>query len=242
MDALCQQGDPQYKRFHLGLVPGLAPDAFLGVRMPVLRKEARRILKEAPEAFLEAAFGAADPPYEIRMLQGLVIAQLPCPLPQRLQLCLDFLPLVDNWAVCDSFCAAMTCAKKEPASVLAFLRPLLASEQVYHVRFACVMLLHYFMDDIHIQDTLALYDGVSHPDYYVKMAVAWGISQGLTVQWEATIGYLCGIGSKLVAGAPWNEYFFVYIVYVLNTVMVVADLVMYYINRAGEKKREKASA
>lgn len=73
--------------------------------MPVLRKEARRILKEAPEAFLEAAFGAADPPYEIRMLQGLVIAQLPCPLPQRLQLCLDFLPLVDNWAVCDSFCA-----------------------------------------------------------------------------------------------------------------------------------------
>lgn len=192
LDALCQQGDPQYKRFHLGLVPGLAPDAFLGVRMPVLRKEARRILKEAPDDFLKAAFAAVDPPYEIRMLQGLVIAQLPCSLPQRLQLCLDFLPLVDNWAVCDSFCAAMTCAKKEPASVLAFLRPLLASEQVYHVRFACVMLLHYFMDDIHIQDTLALYDGVSHPDYYVKMAVAWGISQGLTVQWEATIGYLCG--------------------------------------------------
>ena len=130
LDVLRQQGDPQYTQFQLGLIPGLAPDAFLGVRMPVLRKEARRILKEAPEAFLEAAFGAADPPYEIRMLQGLVIAQLPCPLPQRLQLCLDFLPLVDNWAVCDSFCAAMTCAKKEPASVLAFLRPLLASEQV----------------------------------------------------------------------------------------------------------------
>ena len=87
MDALCQQGDPQYKRFHLGLVPGLAPDAFLGVRMPVLRKEARRILKEAPDDFLKAAFAAVDPPYEIRMLQGLVIAQLPCSLPQRLQLC-----------------------------------------------------------------------------------------------------------------------------------------------------------
>ena len=60
------------------------------------------------------------------------------------------------------------------------------------MRFACVMLLHYFMDDAHIQDTLALYDGVKHPDYYVKMAVAWGVSQGLTVQWETTIGYLCG--------------------------------------------------
>lgn len=66
--------------------------------------------------------------------------------------------------------------------------------------------------------------------------------KSLVFLWAITIGYLCGIGSKLVAGAPWNEYFFVYIVYVLNTVMVMADLVMYYINRAGEKKREKASA
>lgn len=202
--SLRQQADAQYKRFHLGLVPGLPPDSLLGVRMPLLRKEARRILQEAPEEFLAAAFAAADPPYEIRMLQGLVIAKLPCPLSRRLELCLDFLPQVDNWAVCDSFCGAMTCAKKEPAQVLSFLRPLLASPHTYHVRFACVMLLHYYMDDAHIQETLALYDGVRHPDYYVKMAVAWGISQGLTVQWDATLAYLAGPGCHL-DGATYRK-------------------------------------
>lgn len=197
LDALQQQGDPQYKRFHLGLVPGLPPDSLIGVRMPLLRKEARRILQEAPAEFLIAAFAAADAPYEIRMLQGLVIAKLPCPLPRRLDWCLAFLSQVDNWAVCDSFCSSMTCAKKEPAQVLAFLRPLLSSPHTYHVRFACVMLLHYYMDDAHIQETLALYDGVRHPDYYVKMAVAWGVSQGLTVQWDATMDYLAGPGCHL---------------------------------------------
>ena len=190
--ALRQQADAQYKRFQLGLIPGLHPDSLIGVRMPLLRKDARHILKEAPEEFLKAAFAATDPPYEIRLLQGLVIAKFPCPISQRLQLCAKFLPLVDNWAVCDSFCTAMTCAQQAPDQVFAFLQSLLSSNHVYEVRFACVMLLHYYMDEVHIHETLALYDSVRHPDYYVKMAVAWGISQGLMVQWVPTLSYLSG--------------------------------------------------
>lgn len=85
--------------------------------------------------------------------------------------------------------------------------------------------------------------GISWP-FNLAKSIKTRSTQGksLVFLWAIIIGYLCGIGSKLAAGAPWNEYFFVYIVYVLNTVMVMADLVMYYINRAGEKKREKAAA
>lgn len=62
--------------------------------------------------------------------------------------------------------------------------------------------------------------------------------KSLVFLWAIVIGYLCGIAAKLVSRAPFAEYWYVYLVYVLNTVMVASDLVLYYINRGREKRAE----
>ncbi len=62
--------------------------------------------------------------------------------------------------------------------------------------------------------------------------------KSLVFLWAIVIGYLCGIAAKLVSRAPFAEYWYVYLVYVLNTVMVASDLVLYYINRVREKRAE----
>jgi len=62
--------------------------------------------------------------------------------------------------------------------------------------------------------------------------------KSLVFLWAIVIGYLCGIAAKLVSRAPFREYWYVYLVYMLNTVMVAGDLVLYYVNRRRERAEE----
>ncbi len=66
--------------------------------------------------------------------------------------------------------------------------------------------------------------------------------KSLVFLWAVDIGYLLGIASKLAAHAPWGEYYYVYLVYILNTLMVTADMCLYYVNRARERKAAQAAA
>ena len=52
---LCMLADPAYKDFHAALVPGLDPASLLGVRMPALRKEAKKLMQGDFRAFLSIA-------------------------------------------------------------------------------------------------------------------------------------------------------------------------------------------
>lgn len=54
--------------------------------------------------------------------------------------------------------------------------------------------------------------------------------------WLIIIGYICGIINKLV-----NGYDLVMWLYVLNCAMVMADTVMYYLNKNYEKKNALAA-
>ena len=49
-------------------------------------------------------------------------------------------------------------------------------------------------------------------------------------------GYLCGIAGKFISGTfKWYVMFF----YVLNTVMVTADLILYFRNKKLDSEKEK---
>ena len=50
-----------------------------------------------------------------------------------------------------------------------------------------------------------------------------------------TFGYICGIAAKLVSG----QYSYVLAVYILNLLVVVANLVVYFINRRKDALREQ---
>lgn len=168
---LARLAEPDCAAFARRLVPGT--ENVLGVRLPLLRRLARRIAKEDWAAYLDAA---GDSSFEEIMLQGLVIGYLDAPPQEVLARAAAFVPKIDNWSVCDSFCSGLKLARAHPALVWEFLQPYLGDTRPFAVRFAVVMLLFYYIDAQHLPRVLALLEGVRQDDYYVKMAVAWAAS------------------------------------------------------------------
>lgn len=165
-------GDPQYKKFHEGLIPGTT--MAYGVRVPAMRALAKKIVKEDPAGFLAAG---APGSYEETMIRGFVIASMPLPIEERLPLVDAFLPLINNWAVCDTFCGTFKLKKPEEREAMwQYLRPLFAAREEFTARFAAVMLLSHYVTEDKINQALALLESMGQPDYYVRMAIAWAVS------------------------------------------------------------------
>lgn len=165
--ALAEDG---YREFSSALVPGCG--TMLGVRLPKLRGLAKEIAG-AYQAYLAEPCGEL---FEEVMLRGMVIGCMKCPTEQRLQYIREFIPLIDNWSVCDSFCCGLKEAKKKPEIYWAFLLPYLHSEQEFAVRFGVVMLLAHFTRGAWLPKVLEQLEQVTHTGYYVKMAVGWAVS------------------------------------------------------------------
>lgn len=171
--ALEDLAEPEFQKFASSLIPNIPAETVLGVRLPKLRKMAAQIAKGDWRAYLAQASGDS---YEEVMLQGMVIGKIQAPLSETLERIRDFLPKIDNWSVCDSFCAGLKLSKTCPEEIWAFLQPYFQAKEEYSVRFAAVMLLNYYVDEAHREEALKLLAGVRHDSYYVKMAVAWAIS------------------------------------------------------------------
>ena len=56
-----------------------------------------------------------------------------------------FLPCIDNWSVCDSFCNSFTFANRYRDEVWAFLQPYLYSDQEFGVRTGLILLLSQYL-------------------------------------------------------------------------------------------------
>lgn len=168
-DQLLELSEPEYRKFTSALMPGVAN--VLGVRLPTLRKIARAIARGDWRAYLAAA---EDFYFEERMLQGMVIGYARCEYTEKLELVARFVPKIDNWAVCDSFCWRLKAAEREP--MWEFIQPYFRSAAEYDVRFAVVMALGNFVDEEHLEELLRLLDSIRHEAYYVSMAVAWAVS------------------------------------------------------------------
>jgi len=162
--------EEKYQKFMMKLVPGV--DNLIGVRIPTIRKIAKRIAKEDPQSYLE---NAEEVYFEEAMLQGLVITQI-----KDIELTLErtkvFIPKITNWSVCDSFCAGLKIAKNNQDLMWNFIMGYVDSDHAYDVRFAIVMMNFHFVNERYIQEAFKCFDKVSHTDYYVKMAVAWAVS------------------------------------------------------------------
>ena len=163
--------EENYRIFAAKLIPNI--DNLLGVRLPKLRKIAKKIIQLDYEYYL-----AMDNHlyFEEVMLQGMIIGEIKLPWTERSRYVKQFISKIDNWSVCDSFCCGLKFEVSEKELVWQFLQPYFASDKPYDIRFAVVMLLFYFVDDEYAQKAFTLFDQIKNDDYYVKMAVAWAIS------------------------------------------------------------------
>ncbi|MBQ3201839.1 MAG: DNA alkylation repair protein [Clostridia bacterium] len=170
LSALKAAGEESYRRFNESLMPGTT-DTY-GVRLPKLRAMAKELLPCAEEYLALAR----DDSHEERLLQALVIAGMKCGEEKRRTYIANFIPKINNWAVCDTFCTSLKTVKKEREAYYRFLVPYLSSEEEYEVRFVLVLLLSHYITEDRVDTVLASAAKTSHSGYYAKMAAAWAIS------------------------------------------------------------------
>lgn len=178
--------DEGYRDFHAKLVPTIDPARILGVRLPAQRAVAKAFKKDErlPE-FL--AMTAHDYVEEINV-HGFLVAEI-----LDAEACLaqinHFLPMIDNWANCDSFSPKLF--KKHPelveAPALAWMQE---RSQPYTVRFGVNMLMEHCLDVEFRPEQLAAVADCACDEYYVNMGVAWYFSVALVKQWGATLPWI----------------------------------------------------
>lgn len=170
--------DEKYKDFNSSLIPG---DSILmiGVRMPKLREIAKKIAREQGREYIRAICEAEKKGkvyHEELLLHGMVIGYLKCSNEERKTLLDDFIPEIQNWAVCDSSCMTYKFMKKDSEEWFTYLLKYADSKREYEIRFAVVAMLDHFIEEPFIDRVLEVLGGICHEGYYVKMAVAWAVS------------------------------------------------------------------
>lgn len=163
--------EDEYRNFHNKLCPNT--ENILGVRLPLLRNMAKDLAKNNWEAYLNNPYNEY---YEEIMIEGLTIGYIKADINTRFKYIKRFIPKIDNWAICDSFCNNLKFTKKNLNEVWEFISTYLSSNKEFELRFAIVMMLHYYINEEYIDRVLHILNDINHEGYYVKMAVAWAIS------------------------------------------------------------------
>lgn len=185
-EKLFELKDEKYKEFHSGLCPGT--DNIIGVRVPVLRNYAKELVKEYETKELLAQIDHQY--YEEIMLQGMLIGLEKEDISTIKKHIEEFVPKIDNWAVCDVFCAGLKITKKYKEEMWEFIQKYLKSNKEFEIRFAIVMILDFYIDEDYIKKDLEIFDHITSQAYYVQMAVAWAISICLIKFYDITMQYL----------------------------------------------------
>ncbi len=145
-EMLKEQAESAYRKFSAALVPG--SKQLLGVRLPVLRKMAKEAVKGDWRAEVSDYDGEYEDLYfEETMLRGMLIGYgtAECEVREGLSYVAAFIPYIDNWSVCDSFCNSFLLADRHREEVWEFLQGYLYSEKEFKVRTAVITLLNHFL-------------------------------------------------------------------------------------------------
>ena len=179
--------DKKYKEFHKGLCPGT--ENILGVRVPILRDYAKKLAKEYE--IKELLENIDNEYYEEIMLQGMLIGlEKDKDIQNILKDIEACVPKIDNWAVCDVFCAGLKITKKHLQEMWDFLQKYVTSDKEFEIRFGVVMILDYYITEEYLKKDFAIFNHIKSNQYYVQMAVAWAISICLIKFYDKTINYL----------------------------------------------------
>ena len=111
-DRIFELQDLKYKEFHSKLCPNVSN--IIGVRVPVLRQFAKELYKEDNEVINKIG----NKYYEEIMLQGFLIAFSNENVETKINYIRNFLPKIDNWAVCDVFCSSLKIKHQEKLQMM----------------------------------------------------------------------------------------------------------------------------
>ena len=184
----------QYADFSKALNPTSLP--MLGVRLPELRKLAKKIAKDDYKSFL-----GQNPmdSFEMETLQAMVIGYAKDDLSSILSCAATFIPKIHDWSVNDSFCQTFKICEKPANQKICwdFFMKYAQSHREFEVRVVAVMLMSHYLNDNYIDDVIQVLDSLytgKRPDksdfYYAKMGVAWAVATIAAKYPEKCLSYM----------------------------------------------------
>ncbi len=172
--------DEEYRDFHLRIV-GDTKYEIIGIRLPKIRQLTKQLLKEKQDIVFE------DHYYEEVLLHGLFIAGYKCPFDEKITMIERYLPLIDNWAICDSFVSSLKEIRKHSDEYYPFILKYLDSEEEFIQRYALVVLLNYYIDDSYLNELYRIIREEKYNGYYSLMAGAWLLSYLFMFYFDETL-------------------------------------------------------
>lgn len=190
------RNDEKYRNGHIRIVNPLPGTRIIGLHIPDMKRVATALAASQDAAALPGKFleNAGNLFYEEKMVWGYVLNRLKLPLDQRMDRISEFVPHIDNWAVCDSFCSDAKWAGRlkadKPEALWDFISGYFGSEEEFEVRFAVVFSMCHFLDEkwldrvfdrircIDFDRISSEYRDMKSP-YYVRMGVAWLLATAL---------------------------------------------------------------
>ena len=177
--------DKEYMKFLSKLTPNVSEDTIIGVRIPEIRKLAKKLVKNNEyEDFLKEL---PHKYYDENLLHGAIISENK-DFENCIELLDNFLPFIDNWAVCDTISPKIF--KKHKKELIEKIKEWSQSDKTYTCRFGVEMLMTHFLDKDFKKEYLEIVANIHSEEYYVKMVIAWFFATALTKQWDYAVIYL----------------------------------------------------
>ena len=189
---LKQSADDNYREFTMKICS--TKHEVLGVRVPQIRK----IVKQIPLEKIGEFIRISPRTYEEVLLRGFLIARL-----SYENMIKEFdsqVTYIDDWSTCDLFCSAIS--KLVLKNKEDFLRKkvggLLDDEREFRTRVGLVLLKCCYVEPDYLNYVFSEVDRLScRNEYYVKMGLAWLVSECFIKFPTATMAYLAE--SKMLA-------------------------------------------
>ncbi len=163
--------DLKYKNFHSKLIMS---DNLIGVRTPELKRIAKKI---ARSNYIKFFSENKHNLYEETLVHGLVLGYLKLDFNSLKTYINEFLPYINNWAICDVTAANLNIYKKNKTKDICFneIKKYINDSNYWINRFGYVLILDYFIEENYIDEIFKLCNNYKD-EYYVKMSIAWLIS------------------------------------------------------------------
>ena len=226
--------DARYREGHLRVVNALPERRVLGLHSPEIKQVAKQLSREGGEVVMPdgthricangaeviRAFEAVPSEslcYEETVIWGYLINLEKCSLDERLAMLGRYVPVLDNWAVCDSYCAhAKWMARADKVALWAFLERWFDSEREFEVRFDVDVAMCYFLNEEWLDKVFERINSLDFDriksnyktvkgkpkvaqqgtvqcaePYYVRMGVAWLLATALAKFPDQTRAFVC---------------------------------------------------
>ena len=205
--------EERYRMGHIRIINALPGRCILGLHVPEMKAVAKRIAGSEEARGMIGGFEREHVRdrfslcYEETVVWGLTINAMRCDVGERWGMVRRFVPAIDNWGVCDTFCCNTKWAKRVGRGELwEFLQPYFDSDREFEVRFAVVMSMCHLLEEEWLERVFLRLEGVDFErirseyvsqkearrmgregrgvalgdsPYYVRMAVAWFFATAL---------------------------------------------------------------